>query len=279
MNDKTKKILIIIGIILLIAGIITIFCIVKNKNKNYKPENKEPIVQDNYVEDKFINLDEVSKKDCTLIQTLVKKIPYMNGIYQNIYNGQENKIDNIKPELLFNLSYTDLNQIKDNEEYNKIKEDNNVLYADFFIKKQDIIDNIKKLYDLDVTDLPNEIELLGGSATAYKDYYGFVFAGEPSGYVKISKVLSYSNSDSSLVIYEKPAFIGYDFETKTVTLYKDDLGQNSVLKIENEDNSTSDNVLKKFKENLSLFDTYEHIYKRVGDNYYWSSVSTTSDEK
>ncbi len=279
MEENRRKIFIIVGIIILLIGIGVIVYLTKFRNDKDKPIVNEPKV-DNYVENKLMNLDDVVKKDRLLIQTALNHVPYRNGLYQSIYSNDKVKIDNIKPELLFNMAYIEgVNEIKNNDEYNKIKEENNVEMADFFVKKQDIIDNIKKLYDLDVTDLPNEIELLGGNATAYKDYYGFVFASEPSGYVKISKVLSYSNSDNSLVIYEKPAFIAYDFETKTVTLYKDDLGQNSVLKIENEDNSTSDNVLKKFKENLSLFDTYEHIYKRVGDNYYWSSVSTTSDEK
>ena len=279
MEENKRKIFIIIGVVILLIGIGVIVYLTKFRNDKDKPIVNEPKV-DNYVENKLMNLDDVVKKDRSLIQTALNHVPYRNGLYQSIYSNDKVKIDNIKPELLFNMAYIEgVNEIKNNDEYNKIKEENNVEMADFFVKKQDIIDNIKKLYDLDVTDLPNEIELLGGNATAYKDYYGFIFAGEPSGYVKISKVLSYSNSDSSLVIYEKPAFIGYDFETKTVTLYKDDLGQKAVLTIENEENSTSDNVLKKFKDNLSLFDTYEHIYKRVGDNYYWSSVSATSDEK
>ena len=279
MEENKRKIFIIIGVVILLIGIGVIVYLTKFRNEKEKPLVNDPKV-DNYVENKLMNLDDVVKKDRSLIQAALNHVPFRNGLYQSIYSNDKVKIDNIKPELLFNMAYIEgVNEIKDNEEYNKIKEENNVEMADFFVKKQDIINNIKKIYDLDVTDLPNEIELLGGNATLYGEYYGFVFASEPSGYVKISKVLSYSNSDNSLVIYEKPAFISYDFETRTVTLYKDDLGQNAVLTIENEDNSTSDNVLKKFKDNLSLFDTYEHIYKRVNDNYYWSSVSTTSDEK
>ncbi len=279
MEENPRKIWIIIGSIILLIGIgviVYLTCFRKTENEKKPTETNTS----NYVEDELMNLDEVVKKDRSLIQQALRNVPFKNGLYQSIYSGDKVKIDNIKKELLFNMAYyTGVNEIKNNEEFNKIKEENNVEMVDFFVKKQDIINNIKKLYDIEVTDLPNEIELLGGSATQYGDYYGFVFASEPYGYVKISKVLSYSNSDNSLVIYEKPAFISYDYDTKTVYLFKDDLGQKQVLKIENEDNSTSSNVIKKFKENLDLFDTYEHIYKRDGDNYYWASVSTISDEK
>lgn len=276
MEERKKIIPIIIGVvaILLIAGLV--FYFVKIKGNDSKPETDSSL-PDNYVEDKFINLDEVLKKDRVLIQTLVRQIPYKNGLYQNIYDGEEVKIDNIKPQLLFNMSYNNLNEIKEGtEEYNKIKKENSVLYANYFIKKQDIIDNIKKLYNVSLNDLPSEIDLVGGDAKEYKDYYGFVFASEPGGLIKISKIVSYTISNNSVVIYEKPAF--YEVDMESITLYSDANGKNKLITLEPSDNIV-DTLIKNMKENLSKLDTYEHIFKKENNNYYWSSISTTHEGK
>ena len=276
MEERKKIIPIIIGVvvILLIAGLV--FYFVKIKGNDSKPETDSSL-PDNYVEDKFINLDEVLKKDRVLIQTLVRQIPYKNGLYQNIYDGEEVKIDNIRPQLLFNMSYNNLNEIKEGtEEYNKIKKENSVLYADYFIKKQDIIDNIKKLYNVSLNDLPSEIDLVGGDAKGYKDYYGFVFASEPGGLIKISKIVSYTISNNSVVIYEKPAF--YEVDMESITLYSDANGKNKLITLEPSDNIV-DTLIKNMKENLSKLDTYEHIFKKENNNYYWSSISATHEGK
>ena len=275
MENKTK-ILITIFIILIISGIITIFCIVKSKNNNYKKDNNDPIIEDNYKEDKYINLDDVAKKDKNLIQSLVKLIPYKNGIYQNIYNGTEVKIDSIKPELLFNLVYDDLDKIKDNEEFNKIKQNNNIENVDFFIKKQDIIDSIKKVYNVDINNMPSNISLIGGEANLYNDYYAFSFASEPFGLVKISKIVSYTTSSNSVVIYEKPIF--YEADVEGITLYSDSNGKNKIITIEPSENYM-DTLLKYMKDNLSSLETYEIIFSKENNNYFFASINVTSEGK
>ena len=273
MEDRTRKILVIIGIVIILIGIGVIIFITKNKNENYKPRTEEKVV-DNYVEDKNINLDEVAKKDRELIQKLIKLVPYSNGLYQSIYSGNEVNIENIKKELLFNVLYNNVSKIKDNEEFNKLKQENNIDKVDYFIKKQDIIDEIKKIYNYEITDLPNEIELLKGSATLFGDYYSIILDKEKQGLEKITKVLSYSISDNSIIVYEKPAFIKK--EDNTVIIYSDDLGQNEILKLENKNDNE---IRKEINNNIDKLVTFEQIYKKTNDIYYWNSVSGAKEGK
>ena len=281
MEENTKRIIIISAIVIALLTIGAIVYVTKFRNKDPKNTKNENETETNYVEDKLLDLDEVAKKDRNLVQDALYNVPFQNGLYQSIYNTEKVKIEDVKKELLFNKAYyKGVDKIEStNKDYEKIIADNNIERADFFVTKENISKNIKNMYDLTITELPSEVELIGGNAKLYGDYYGFVFASEASGFVKISKVLSYTISDNSLVIYEKPAFVTYDFETNKVYLYSDDKGENLVLTIENENNSTSDNVLKKFKDNLSLFNTYEHFYEKKGDNYYWKSVGTAKEDK
>ena len=283
MEENTKKIIIISAIVVALLTVGAIIYVTKFRDK--KDENRgnggNQGQVDNYVEDRLLNLDEVVKKDKSLVQSALRHVPYQNGLYQTIYGTGTVRLENIDKELLFIMGYNEgVTKIEENsEEYNKLKNDYSVEYVNFFVKTKEILDNIKKIYDITVTDMPEEIYLIGGTATKYGDYYGFVFASEGYGYIKVGKVLSYTSSDNSLVIYEKAAFVDYDFEERKVYVYSTDKGDSLVLTIENEDSSTSDNVLKEIKNNLSLFNTYEHVFKKVGDNYYWQSTGTTVETK
>ena len=283
MEENTKKIIIISAIVVALLTIGAILYVTKFRNEDDGKRGNDPKQEqvDNYVEDRLLNLDEVVKKDKSLVQSALKHVPYQNGLYQTIYGTGTVRLENVMKELLFIMGYNEgVNKIEKNtEEYNKLKNDNGIELVDFFVKTDDILKNVKKLYDVTLTDLPEEIQLIGGTATKYGDYYGFVFASEGFGYVKIGKVLSYTSSDNSLVIYEKAAFVDYDFEERKVYVYSDDKGENLVLTIDNEDSSTSDNVLKEIKNNLSSFNTYEHVFKKDGSNYYWQSTGTTVESK
>ena len=90
----------------------------------------------------------------------------------------------------------------------------------------------------------------------------------------LAEAILFSISDNSIIVYEKPAFIKK--EDNTVIIYSDDLGQNEILKLENKNNNE---IRKENKNNIDKLVTFEQIYKKTNDIYYWNSVSGAKEGK
>ena len=278
MYEPNKKVIIIsiIAVIVLVFG--TVFYFTKIRKNMTNGRNNQQVNE--YVEDEYMNLDEVVKKDKALIQTLMNNIPYVSGLHQSIYNDETIKIENIKKELLFTKAYyLGVDKISnDSNEYNELISKYNIDLVDSFIKEETIINKIKEIYNIEIESLPEEIDLMGGTAKKYGEYYAIMFNSEPYGLGKYSKILSYDISDDTIIIYEKPIFYTYDGMEKMITFYNMDQVKYPTSSIKDVDYSL-ELVKKEFKNNSNSFIVYEHIFTKSNGKYYWYSTNSAKEDK
>lgn len=278
MYEPNKKVIIISIIAVIVLAFGGIFYFTKIRKNMTNRENNQQINE--YVEDENMNLDEVVKKDKALIQTLMNTLPYVSGLHQSVYNEETVKIDNIKKELLFTKAYyLGVDKIsKDSNEYNELVNKYNINLVDSFVKIDVIINKIKELYNIEINELPDEIELIGGNAKKYGEYYAIMFNSEPYGLGKYSKILSYDISDNTIIIYEKPVFYSYDGIEQTITFFNSDQAKNPILSIEGVEYSL-DLIKNEFKSDSNNYIVYEHIFTKSNGKYYWYSTNSAKEDK
>ncbi len=300
-KKESKKVAILLMIVLFLLGIILGYASSKLLNKDDDKKDNKTLEKENKEEKEKENKEEKEKEKeeekIVLSDQEIKKylsyVPFDNGTietcanpfddcphyYDDAYSGNKETIDKINKEILLFNAYVNVPEykFKDGEErpvHSGQIEGYDGKVAEKAYKKSDVEKYIKDAYNININDLPTKISIPGGIFYLSGDYY-LALDTNIGTYIdtKNNKNINYDINDNDLIINEEAIFIpsnypigvNYKVYANTNNLHSK---VNALVDMESRGfNKNYDDILSNLK-----YTKFKHTFKKNDSGYYWYST-------